>query len=68
MSSENAKRDLRHFLNLASAQLAHKMKSEAGEADAKKMNRMRALQEMIKEQVPTDAEETNSRRPTSTVG
>jgi hypothetical protein len=43
-------RDLRHFLDLASAQLRHRMKQAGG--DQKQISRIQLLAELIKEQVP----------------
>lgn len=67
--SADSKRDLRHFLVLAHAQLKHRLKAtEASEPYSTRINRMRALEELIKEQVPAHAETKNTRPPTGTVG
>ncbi|MES2964941.1 MAG: hypothetical protein V4760_13705 [Bdellovibrionota bacterium] len=69
MSNESGKRDLKHFLGLAGAQLDHRLKqTEASEPYSARINRMRALAELIKEQVPANAETKNTRPPTGTVG
>jgi hypothetical protein len=70
MSNESGKKDLKHFLGLAGAQLDHRLKqAEASEPYSARINRMRALVELIKEQVPAHAEtKKNSRPPTGTVG
>lgn len=67
--TDDGKRDLQHFLKLAGAQLDHRLrKAEASETYSSRINRMRALQELIKEQVPAHAETKNPRPPTGTVG
>jgi hypothetical protein len=70
MSEQSGKKDLRHFLQLALAQAAHLVrKAEAERMDRRRVNRMRALAELIKEQVPTyEQQKANSRPPTGSVG
>ena len=68
--NESGKHDLKHFLSLAAAQLRHRLKgAEASEAYSERINRLRLLEELIKEQVPQyDKRETDSRHSTGTVG
>ncbi|MEK7358558.1 MAG: hypothetical protein AAB250_19085 [Bdellovibrionota bacterium] len=70
MMNEDGKRDLKHFLKLAAAQINHRLKlAEASEPYSARINRMRALEELIKEQVPANAEaKANPRPPAGTAG
>ena len=60
-SNPGAKRDLEHFLRLAGAQLKSRREgAEKTEPYSERINRMRLLEELIKEQVPDE----NPRHPT----
>jgi hypothetical protein len=55
------KRDIEHFLRLAAAQVKHRREGiEGQEPYSERINRMRLLEELIREQVPDE----NPRRPT----
>jgi hypothetical protein len=60
-SNDQGKRDIEHFLRLAAAQLKHRREDvELNEPYSERINRMRLLEELIREQVPDE----NSHRPT----
>ena len=49
-----SKRDLQHFLRLASAQLSHRLKQAEGEQPPPStVSTMHMLEELIKEQIPS---------------
>lgn len=53
MSHQGARRDLQHFLNLASAQVRYRIKAiEGKEQYSLRVARLRMLEELIKEQIP----------------
>jgi len=55
MSQEEARRDLQHFLRLASAQVRHRIKAiESKETYSVRVARLRMLEELIKEQIPNE--------------
>lgn len=56
MSHDEARRDLQHFLRLASAQVQHRLKVMAtgNEPYSVRMARLRMLEELIKEQIPDE--------------
>ena len=53
-TKEKAQADLMHFLNLAAAQIKSKSKviEQSGERYSERVNRLRVLEELIKEQAP----------------
>ncbi len=56
--TENADRDLKHFLKLALAQVRHKIQASDPSGA---LIRLRLLEELIKEQIPNENSDTATR-------
>jgi len=60
--SVDADRDLQHFLHLAKDQLAFNLrKIQTSHGYSERVNRMRMLEELIKEQIPDEDSRTSTR-------
>ena len=65
----NAKKDLQHFLSLAAAQIKHRLKlTQAEESYSERINQLRLLEELVKEQVPHHATTKDSRSSAGKAG